>query len=58
MAVYTYKIETIEDYDDDAATEATLNAEGTDGWELVSITYRPDVSTGKSTATAVYMKTS
>jgi len=50
-----YKIETIEDYADDAATEAALNAEGQDGWDVVDITYTPKKN-GKSTATIIFKR--
>ena len=55
MAEYIYKIETIEDYADDEATEAALNAEGQDGWDVVDITYSPNKK-GKSTATIIFEK--
>jgi hypothetical protein len=57
MAAFVYKIETIENYDDDAATQAVLNAEGANGWDLMSITHKPNASTGKTTATVIYMRT-
>jgi len=55
MAAINYKIVTIENYDDDAATEAALNVDGADGWELVEINYVPKKN-GKSTATVLYKK--
>jgi hypothetical protein len=58
MAATVYKIEAIENYDVDAATEAALNVDGINGWDLMSITYKPDASTGKSTATVLYKKSS
>jgi hypothetical protein len=56
MAAFEYKIETIEDYDDDAITEAALNALSFGGWELKTVTYQPDETSGKSTATLIYIK--
>ena len=55
MAAINYKIVTIENYDDDAATEAALNVDGADGWELVDVDYTPNVN-GKSTATILYKR--
>jgi len=57
MAAVKYKIETIEDYDDDAITEAALNALSLGGWELKTVTYQPNEK-GKSTATLIYMGSS
>ena len=36
-----YKIVTIEDFQDDAQTEALLNVEGANDWELADIVYQP-----------------
>ena len=51
-----YKIITIQNYADDAATEAVLNAEGANDWDLVWADFRPNEATGKSTATLTFKK--
>jgi len=56
MAVYSYNIDEIEDYDSDASTEAILNAKGVNGWSVVDIQFKPNESTGKSTATVLFIK--
>lgn len=53
---FSYKIVTIEDYADDAPTEAALNAEGANDWDLIGATYQPNEATGKSTATLTFDK--
>lgn len=55
MAI-SYKIVTIENFADDAATEAALNAEGANDWDLVLATFQPDEESGKSTATLTFKK--
>jgi len=55
MAI-TYNIVTIENFDDDTATESALNAIGADDWDLVSATFQPDEETGKSSATLIFKK--
>jgi hypothetical protein len=55
MAI-SYKIVTVEDFADDAATEALLNAEGADDWDLVMAHFQPNEETGKSTAILTFKK--
>ena len=50
-----YKIVTIENFADDADTEAALNAEGASDWELVQIDYRTEQDSSQ-TATCVFKK--
>jgi len=50
-----YKIVTIEDYKDDAATAAALNAEGASDWELVQIDFSTQAD-GTQTATCTFKK--
>jgi hypothetical protein len=57
MASIVYKLELIENFDDDAATEAALNVDGINGWQLAEITHQPN-ALGKSTATVLYKKSS
>jgi hypothetical protein len=52
---FQYQIVTIEDWQDDAATEAALNVEGANNWELVQIDYSIP-SDGSVTATCVFKK--
>lgn len=54
MAI-SYKIVTIEDFKDDAPTEAALNAEGAADWELVQANFSPNIE-GKSIATCIFKK--
>jgi len=51
----TYNIVEIEDFADDAATIALLDAEGANDWELADITYSPQ-SNGSTTALCVFIK--
>jgi hypothetical protein len=51
-----YKIVTIQNYADDTATEAALNAEGANDWDLVLADFKPNETTGKSTATFTFQK--
>jgi hypothetical protein len=55
MAI-TYKIVTIEQFDDDIATENALNAEGISDWELIQIFFRPTETDGSQTATCIFKK--
>lgn len=50
-----YKIITIQNFKDDAATEAALNAEGANDWELVQSNFSPNIE-GKSVATCIFKK--
>jgi len=54
MAI-TYNIEVIENFQDDDATVAALDAIGADDWELVQIEYSPQ-SDGTTTATCIFKK--
>lgn len=54
MAI-SYKIVTIEDFADDAQTEATLNAEGANDWELVQAEFSTQQDSS-STATCIFKK--
>jgi hypothetical protein len=51
-----YKIITIQNFANDTATEATLNAEGADDWDLVLANFKPNEATGKTTATLTFQK--
>ena len=50
-----YKIITIEDFRDDAETEALLNAEGANDWELVQANFSPNIE-GRAVATCIFKK--
>lgn len=52
-----YNIVTIEEFADDAASEAALNAEGANDWNLITASFQPEEATGKSTATLTFKKT-
>jgi hypothetical protein len=54
MAI-VYEIVTIEDFKDDAASEAALNAEGASDWELVQVNYSAQVDS-TVTATCIFKK--
>jgi len=54
MAI-SYRIVTIEDFKDDAETEAALNAEGSIDWELVQVNFSPKVE-GRTIATCIFKK--
>ena len=54
MAI-SYKIVTIEDFKDDAETEAALNAEGAVDWELIQAVFSPNIE-GKAVATCIFKK--
>jgi len=51
-----YKIVTIEDFQNDVATKALLDAEGIADWILTDITFQPNEETGKSTAICIFRK--
>ena len=51
-----YKIVTIEQFADDAASEVSLNAEGANSWNLITATFQPEEATGKSTAVFTFKK--
>ena len=50
-----YKIVTIEDFADDADTEAALNTEGADDWDLVQVDYSTQQDSSQ-TATCIFKK--
>lgn len=50
-----YKLVTIEDFKDDAITEALLNAEGANDWELVQALFTSNIE-GRSIATCIFKK--
>jgi hypothetical protein len=53
VMAFTYKIVTIEDFQDDAATEAVLNVEGAANWELVQAEFSPQADS-TITATCIF----
>jgi len=55
MAI-TYKIVTIENFDDDVDTENALNAEGVSDWDLIHMFIRPIETDGSQTATCIFKK--
>lgn len=54
MAV-EYKIVTIENFSDNAETEAALNAEGANDWELVQVDFSTQQDSSQ-TATCIFKK--
>ena len=50
-----YKIVTIEDFQDNAATELALNAEGVNNWDLVQVNFSTQQD-GSQTATCIFKK--
>lgn len=50
-----YKIITIENFEDDTQTEALLNAEGANDWDIADIVYQPRED-GTSRATIILKK--
>ena len=52
-----YNIVTIENYADNAATEAALNTEGADDWDLVLANFKPNPQTGKPNSTIIFKRT-
>ena len=55
MAI-AYNVVTIDDFDDDAATIALLDAQGVNDWDLIEVLLSPDEETGKSTALCIFKK--
>jgi hypothetical protein len=53
---FEYKVLVIEEFADDAATKALLDAEGANNWELVQASFQPDEETGKSNALCIFKK--
>ena len=52
---FEYKIVTINDFKDDAATKASLDAEGASNWELIEIHFRNEQDS-TTTATCIFKK--
>jgi len=51
-----YNIVTIQNFANDARTEAALDAEGADDWSLVLANFKPNSQTGKPTSTLIFKK--